>query len=98
MVLRFLLGTLSTFLDPFFDGLLCYNSCCMKCSIKANIFIFVDTGAWLLQYPSLRYLDAVTDKFDCLGLRFGVLVSRSQFDTILVPEVCPPRFHIFAKI
>ena len=98
MVLRFLLGTLSTFLDPLFDGLLHYNSYRMKCGIEANIFIFDDPGAWLLQYPSLGYLDAVTYKFDCLSLRFGVLVSGVQFDAILVPEVCPPRFQIFAKI
>ena len=98
IVLRFLLDTLSTFLDPFLDGLFCHNPRRVECSIEANIFIFDDPGAWLLQYPSLRYLDAVTDKFDCLGLRFGVLVRRVQFDTILVSEVCPPRFQIFAKI
>ena len=68
MVLRCLLCTLSAFLNPLFNILLRYNSCCMKCSIEAHIFVGFDPGAWLLQYPSHRHLNTVIDKFDCFGL------------------------------
>ena len=48
MVLRFLLDTLSTFLDPFLDGLLGHDPCSVEGGIKANVLVFDDPGAWLL--------------------------------------------------
>ena len=98
MVLRCLLITLSTCFEPFLDGLLRYNSCCMKCSIEAHIVVGFDPGSWLLQNSFHRHLDTVIDKFDCFGLQFWFFVSRIQFDAILVPEVCPPGFQIFAEV
>ena len=68
IALRCLFVILSTLLQPFLDGLFCYNSGCMKCSIEAHIFVGFDPGAWLLQYPSHRHLNTVIDKFDCFGL------------------------------
>ena len=52
---------LSTFLNPFLDGLLGHDPCSVEGGIKADVLVVDNPGAWLLQYPSLRYLDAVTD-------------------------------------
>ena len=52
---------LSTFLNPFLDGLLGHDPCSVEGSIEAYVLVFDDPGARLLQYSSLRYLDAVTD-------------------------------------
>ena len=98
MVLRCLLITLSTCFDPFLDGLLRYNSCCMKCSIEAHIVVGFDPGSWLLQNSFHRHLDTVIDKFDCFGLQIWFFVSWMQFDAILVPQVRPPGFQIFAEV
>ena len=70
----------------------------MEGGIKADVLVVDNPGAWLLQYPSQRYLDAVTDQFDCLGLSLGVLVSRVQLDAILVSEISSSTFQVFAKI
>ena len=61
MILRFLLDALSTFLNPFLDGLLGHDPCSVEGDIKADVLVVDNPGAWLLQYPSRRYLDAVTD-------------------------------------
>ena len=89
---------LSTFLNPFLDGLLGHDPCSVEGGIKADLLVVDNPGAWLLQYPSWRYLDAVTDQFDCLGLSLGVLVSRVQLDAILVSEISSSTLQVFAKI
>ena len=73
MILRVLLDTLSTFLDPFLDGLLGHDPCSVEGGIKANVLVFDDPGAWLLQYPSLRYLDAVKISLTVLASVSGFL-------------------------
>ena len=98
MVLRCLLITLSTCFDPFLDGLLHYNSCCMKCSIEAHIVVAFDPGSGLLQNSFHRHLDTVIDKFDCFCLQIWFLVIWMQLDSILIPQVRPPGFQILHKV
>ena len=70
----------------------------MEGGIKADVLVDGKPGAWLFQYPSQRYLDAVTDQFDCLSLDFGVLVSRVQLDVILVSEISSSAIQVLAKV
>ena len=52
---------LSTFLNPFLNGLLGHDPCRVEGGIEAYILVFDGPGACLLQNSSLGYLDAVTD-------------------------------------
>ena len=70
----------------------------MEGGIKADVLLDGKPGTWLFQYPSQRYLDAVTDQFDCLSLDFGVLLSRVQLDAVLVLEISSSTVQVFAKI
>ena len=52
---------LSTFLNPFLDGLLGHDPCRVEGGMEVYVLVFDGPGACLLQNSSLGYLDAVTD-------------------------------------